>query len=85
MTDVTHATLIEDLLSIKHVYFQGASHQKVTHAILLTTLWGILKARNDLVFKKFHSSPIKVLEDLKALAFLWVKNRGFGSHLNWES
>lgn len=81
---VTHATTIEDLLSRKHNYFQRASHQKVFHAIFLTVLWGIWRAKNDLIFNKLHSSPSKVFEDIKTLTFLWIKSRVTGFLLNWE-
>ncbi|XP_076934348.1 uncharacterized protein LOC143600588 [Bidens hawaiensis] len=57
---------------------------KVFHAVCLVTLWCLWKARNDMVHNGSIVTVGSVVEEVKALSYLWVKNRSSGSTLSWS-
>lgn len=66
---------VRDILEI-HSYVNTSSlKREVIHAIVLTTIWCIWKARNDKVFTGKKVSVKEVIDDIRSLSFLWVKNR----------
>ncbi|KAL4572866.1 hypothetical protein LXL04_019654 [Taraxacum kok-saghyz] len=59
-------------------------HVNISHAVTLSALWAIWKARNERSFNNANSSPAKVLDDIKTNSFQWIKNRSKGFVLNWD-
>ncbi|XP_076936944.1 uncharacterized protein LOC143604309 [Bidens hawaiensis] len=60
---------------------------KAFHAVCLVTLWCLWKARKDMVHNGSIVTVGNVVEEVKALSYLWVKNRSSGSSLSrsdWE-
>ncbi|XP_021997739.1 uncharacterized protein LOC110894818 [Helianthus annuus] len=74
-----------DLLSL-HETCSGASSKKkkVLHAVILVTMWSLWKLRNETVFSQSNPNTTKILDEIKAMAFLWVKNRSKMVSLSWE-
>ncbi|XP_076907117.1 uncharacterized protein LOC143563469 [Bidens hawaiensis] len=57
---------------------------KVFHAICLTTLWCIWRARNEAVFEGKLVQLESVFGEIKGLNFLWLQNRAKKSSLSWN-
>ncbi|XP_076916199.1 uncharacterized protein LOC143575815 [Bidens hawaiensis] len=57
---------------------------KMFHAVCLVSVWCLWKARNDIVFNGMAVTAETVVGDIKALGYLWIKNRSGGSSLSWE-
>lgn len=59
--------------------------KNMTHAVIMSALWSIWRARNNMIFNKVTYSLVHVIKYIKTITFLWVKNRGKGISLNWVS
>ncbi|KAJ0442138.1 putative reverse transcriptase zinc-binding domain-containing protein [Helianthus annuus] len=75
---------VKDLLDLHSLGSASRKKRKAIHAIVLVTFWGIWKSRNEVIFRQGSPSIVKVLEEIKAMAFLWVKNRSKEAQLTWE-
>ena len=61
----------------------GKQARKVFKGIVWVTCWCIWKARND---KKFHGTevcPLKIVQSIKSIGFLWYSYRS-NRKLSWE-
>ncbi|XP_022024524.1 uncharacterized protein LOC110924846 [Helianthus annuus] len=74
---------IQDLLTL-HGLSSGSRRKKVIHAIVLVVLWCIWKTRNDIVFRNVVPNYARTLDEIKSMAFLWIKNRSKANSLSWE-
>ncbi|XP_076932415.1 uncharacterized protein LOC143597936 [Bidens hawaiensis] len=74
---------VRDVLEVyKHTKFSKRK-AKSFHAICLITLWCLWKARNDMVHDGVAVSIGSVIESIKLLSFLWIKNRSGGGEISW--
>ncbi|XP_035839068.1 uncharacterized protein LOC118486612 [Helianthus annuus] len=46
--------------------------------------WGIWRMRNEVIFRQGSPNTVKVLEEIKAMAYLWVKNRSKEAQFSWD-
>ncbi|KAF5810041.1 putative RNA-directed DNA polymerase [Helianthus annuus] len=75
---------LKDLLSL-HVSSSGSEKKrKALHAVVLVAIWNIWKTRNDVLFRHSNPNVVKVLDEIKAMAYLWIKNRSKGAVSTWE-
>ncbi|KAL8267528.1 hypothetical protein R6Q59_004872 [Mikania micrantha] len=75
---------VQDLLEI-YLHLQGEHRRKEAfHAVILTSIWCIWKLRNEKIFKGKRAAIPGLLEEIKPLSFLWVKNRARWNELTWE-
>ncbi|MFS7976006.1 hypothetical protein Hanom_Chr10g00887441 [Helianthus anomalus] len=66
---------VKDLLTL-HWFSPGSrKRKKALYAVILVGFWCIWKTRNEAVFGQGSPSITKVLDEVKSLAYLWVKNR----------
>ncbi|XP_022018936.1 uncharacterized protein LOC110918968 [Helianthus annuus] len=76
---------IKDLL-VLHGFSPGSRKRKKTlYAIILVAIWSIWKMRNEVTFGQAIPNTTKVLDEVKSMAFLWVKNRSKEVTLSWEN
>ncbi|XP_022003660.1 uncharacterized protein LOC110901119 [Helianthus annuus] len=75
---------LNDVLTLHETCSGSSTKKKVIHAVILVTIWSLWKLRNESVFR--HSLPhtTKILDEIKAMAYLWVKNRAKTVSLTWE-
>ncbi|XP_076925644.1 uncharacterized protein LOC143588558 [Bidens hawaiensis] len=57
---------------------------KFFHAVCLASLWCLWKARNEMVFNGHAVTVERMVGDIKALSFLWVKSRSGSVSLSWK-
>ncbi|KAL4584401.1 hypothetical protein LXL04_009002 [Taraxacum kok-saghyz] len=76
---------VEQLLNLTHSTCQSTKQKKLIHAVTLVTLWTIWKARNDQIFNNRRTTPCRIIEEIKAQSFLWIKNRGREIQMNWNT
>ncbi|XP_076925934.1 uncharacterized protein LOC143588928 [Bidens hawaiensis] len=70
---------IRDILEL-YKFIKGSKRQaKFFHAVYLVSVWCLWKARNDIVFNGMAVTAEIVVGNIKALGYLWVKNRSGGS------
>ncbi|XP_022003010.1 uncharacterized protein LOC110900427 [Helianthus annuus] len=78
------AFVIRDIFGL-HNFSPGSRKRKKTlQAISHIAIWSIRKTRNEVMFNNAQPNVIKVLEEVKSLGFLWVKNRSRELDLSWE-
>ncbi|XP_022040014.1 uncharacterized protein LOC110942548 [Helianthus annuus] len=75
---------IKDLLSLHEVSSGSSKKRKAVHAIVLVALWCIWKLRNEIVFRQGVPNYTNTLDDIKSMAYLWIKNRSKMGMLTWE-
>ncbi|XP_076930898.1 uncharacterized protein LOC143595865 [Bidens hawaiensis] len=72
------ASSVRDLLELYKFTKFPKRKAKAFHAVCMVTLWCLWKVRNDMVFGGLKISARSVVDEVKALSFLWVKNRSSG-------
>ncbi|KAJ0757712.1 putative RNA-directed DNA polymerase [Helianthus annuus] len=75
---------IKDLLTL-HGSRASSRMGKAIHAVVLVAFWSIWKMRNEVVFKQAVPNVAKSLDEIKSMAFLWVKSRSKVVSLTWEN
>ncbi|KAJ0845937.1 putative RNA-directed DNA polymerase [Helianthus annuus] len=75
---------ISDLLSPTGVPASSRKKWKAVHAIVLVTFWSLWKMRNESVYGQGVPNVTRIVDEIKAMAFLWVKNRSKLAALTWE-
>ncbi|XP_076893785.1 uncharacterized protein LOC143545875 [Bidens hawaiensis] len=79
-----YAFSVRDLVELYKYSSFPKDKAKVFHAVCLVSVWCIWKKRNALVH---NGTPVRVtdlVEEIKAMSFLWIKNRSKKSGLLWE-
>ncbi|XP_076882090.1 uncharacterized protein LOC143530431 [Bidens hawaiensis] len=79
-----YAFSVSDLLKVHKASILDRRKAKVLHAIILTTCWCIWKLRNELIFDNKSVNLSKIMEDIKALSYLWIKYRSPFSSISWK-
>ncbi|MFS8013371.1 hypothetical protein Hanom_Chr14g01332131 [Helianthus anomalus] len=64
-----HSTL-ETL--VYNCFMSRIKEKKAFHVVTLIIIW---RMRNEVEFKRTSNSASKVIEEVKTLGFLWIKNR----------
>ncbi|XP_021996413.1 uncharacterized protein LOC110893637 [Helianthus annuus] len=76
---------VNDLLDLHGAASRSRKKRKALHAVILVSIWSLWKLRNEAVFRQVNPSTTKVLDEIKAVAYLWVKNRSKMVALTWEN
>ncbi|XP_076907600.1 uncharacterized protein LOC143564109 [Bidens hawaiensis] len=79
-----YAFSVKDLLELHRYTRFPEKKAKAFNVVCLTTIWCIWSARNTLVFEGKPVNLNNVVGEIKALSFLWVKNRRRNTRLTWE-
>ncbi|KAJ0921865.1 putative reverse transcriptase zinc-binding domain-containing protein [Helianthus annuus] len=74
---------LNDVLFLHETCSSNSTKKKVIHAVILTTIWSLWKLRNDSVFNNSVPHTTKILDEIKAMAFLWVRNRAKMVSMTW--
>ncbi|XP_021971681.1 uncharacterized protein LOC110866838 [Helianthus annuus] len=74
----------EDVFEKIEGYNGSKEWKNVIKAIVMTTLWQIWKARNDVEFNEKERSVANIIDGIKELSFLWIKERAKMKNLVWE-
>ncbi|KAJ0480923.1 putative reverse transcriptase zinc-binding domain-containing protein [Helianthus annuus] len=74
---------IQDLLTL-HGSSSGSRRKKAILAIILVAFWCIWKTRNEIVFRQVVPNFARTLDEIKSMAFLWIKNRSKANSSTWE-
>ncbi|XP_021995756.1 uncharacterized protein LOC110892933 [Helianthus annuus] len=75
---------INGLLTLHETSSGSRKMRKALHAVALVTFWSLWKSRNEAVFGQIVPNSTKLLEEIKAMAYLWVKNRSRMATLSCE-
>ncbi|XP_076906324.1 uncharacterized protein LOC143562392 [Bidens hawaiensis] len=79
-----YAFSVKDLLELHRFTRFPKRKAKAFNVVCLMTIWCIWSARNALLFEGKPLNINNVVGEIKALSFLWVKNRGRNASLTWE-
>ncbi|KAJ0511624.1 putative RNA-directed DNA polymerase [Helianthus annuus] len=80
----TFAFSLKDILEA-HKAVHGSKKKKlVFNAIAQVVIWSVWRMRNEVLFGQASPSVSKVVEEVKSLTFLWIKNRSGSSNWSWN-
>ncbi|KAJ0888364.1 putative reverse transcriptase zinc-binding domain-containing protein [Helianthus annuus] len=79
------AFLLEDLLEVHDFSGLGVKLKDILKGIIMVGWWCIWKARNDRRFSNKQSSAASIVQDIKALGYLWYSNRSKNRDVSWEN
>ncbi|KAL8248807.1 hypothetical protein R6Q59_005675 [Mikania micrantha] len=80
-----YAFRIRDLLELPKNYKGNKTKKNLLHAVIITVVWCIWKIRNGIVHNGISPSIGSLVEEVKSLGFLWVKNRAKLDRLDWNN
>ncbi|XP_076914241.1 uncharacterized protein LOC143573177 [Bidens hawaiensis] len=80
----THYESVLDLMDLSKEHKGKKEVILIIQATSFIMCWMIWRTRNDRIFKNLPVSVGKVINDIKATSFLWVKHRMRRSSLDWE-
>ncbi|XP_076901327.1 uncharacterized protein LOC143555704 [Bidens hawaiensis] len=73
-----------DLLEFHKYALLSSRKAKTFHAVCLTTIWCLWCTRNRWVFERKSPNLRSTVAEIKALSYLWVKNRSKWPDLTWD-
>ncbi|XP_076887980.1 uncharacterized protein LOC143538276 [Bidens hawaiensis] len=74
----------QDVLDLHNFVPVPREKAKIFQAICLCTSWCLWKSRNALVHNGVRKSLNGLVEEVKVVSYLWVKNRGKKANISWE-
>ncbi|XP_076883544.1 uncharacterized protein LOC143532362 [Bidens hawaiensis] len=76
---------VSDLLGIHKSAMSGQRQRETLYAVVLTTFWSVWRARNEVVFNHKEPSVQAIVEEVKVMSFLWIRNRATMGNMIWEA
>ncbi|XP_035831833.1 uncharacterized protein LOC118480935 [Helianthus annuus] len=78
-----YALDVKDLVNM-HMHVNGPRKwQKAYYTVILTTIWSIWKCRNEVIFNQKELKTERLIEEIRTLSYLWVRNRSKSLGLTW--
>uniref|UniRef100_A0A251TXQ6 Putative RNA-directed DNA polymerase, eukaryota, Reverse transcriptase zinc-binding domain protein n=1 Tax=Helianthus annuus TaxID=4232 RepID=A0A251TXQ6_HELAN len=78
-----YALDVKDLVNM-HMHVNGPRKwQKAYYTVILTTIWSIWKCRNEVIFNQKEPKMERLIEEIRTLSYLWVRNRSKSLGLTW--
>jgi len=74
-----------DLLKIHDFASKDKTKKKIIQAIVYSTIWCVWKQRNEKIFKGTPTSVTATIGCIKAITFLWIRNRSKCLNIEWEN
>ena len=75
----------KDLLEAHNYVGLSGRTKDIFYGIIIIGCWSIWKARNNTKFQLKKAKMEEVIGEVKALGFLWAKNRAKLSSLSWSN
>ncbi|XP_076944465.1 uncharacterized protein LOC143615131 [Bidens hawaiensis] len=79
-----YAFRVRDLLELHKFSSIPKKKAKVFYAIMLVALWRLWKARNEVVHDGAVIHAARLVEEIKVISFLYVRNRAKITFVTWE-
>ncbi|PWA27333.1 reverse transcriptase domain, Reverse transcriptase zinc-binding domain protein [Artemisia annua] len=75
---------VRDLITLPKHLNMRKQESRTLHGIVLTTLWCIWSARNEMVFQRKFAKVVDVMAKIKASSYFWIKNRSKHKCIDWK-
>lgn len=79
------ATVKEIIAGAVNLNMGSKRKKKALLTIIYGAIWAIWRARNDRLFNSVYANPIKVVDAVKSMTFLWIKHRFGKVSLDWDN
>lgn len=75
---------VKDIVEVVTNSGWSKNKKEILYGILMVACWRIWKARNEKVFNQTTRNVVEIVSDVKALSYLWFRNRGRNSVVDWK-
>ncbi|KAM0053218.1 putative Ubiquitin-like domain-containing protein [Helianthus debilis subsp. tardiflorus] len=75
---------VVQLLETINSYKVQKNTKRAIYAVVAATCWNLWKMRNEIIFKQRAFSLTKLIGEIKAISYTWIKNRAELGELSWE-
>ncbi|KAM0026479.1 putative reverse transcriptase zinc-binding domain-containing protein [Helianthus debilis subsp. tardiflorus] len=79
------AFTVKDVIGFHNQIWGTRNWRKLVQSIIMVTLWGIWRARNDRVFNDKEPRVEEVKNEIRQLSFLWFKHRAKRPSVTWDN
>ncbi|KAJ0853546.1 putative RNA-directed DNA polymerase [Helianthus annuus] len=76
---------VVQLLEFIGSYKGGKKLNRAVYTVAAATCWNIWLMRNAVIFKSKPPDIAKLISDIKAISYTWIKNRAGLSDISWEN
>ncbi|KAK9063215.1 hypothetical protein SSX86_017085 [Deinandra increscens subsp. villosa] len=85
--NISHNLLfdIPDIFKIAESQALPKEPKHVLRGIIYTTIWMLWNERNERVFNDKKRQPIQLVENIKATAYFWIRNRSRWKSIDWKT
>ncbi|KAJ0473180.1 uncharacterized protein LOC110913778 [Helianthus annuus] len=73
----------KDLIMAHTEAYMDNKKNKAVQAIIFTVVWCLWKSRNEAMFDNKDVNAAKIKQEIKALGYLWIKNRSCCKTITW--
>ncbi|KAJ0467691.1 putative reverse transcriptase zinc-binding domain-containing protein [Helianthus annuus] len=74
----------KDLLEVHKYILGNKTKKKVIQSVIVVACWCLWKARNEIIFSNRPVKVEKIMGDVMAYSFLWIKSRAKNVELDWN-
>ncbi|KAI3763339.1 hypothetical protein L1987_53793 [Smallanthus sonchifolius] len=76
---------IPDLFQMSESQSLSKESKYILRGIVYTTIWMLWNERNERVFNDKKRKPIQIVENIKATAYFWIRNRSRWKSIDWKT
>ncbi|XP_076941489.1 uncharacterized protein LOC143611066 [Bidens hawaiensis] len=75
---------VRDILVLAKCLKKPKLNKRVAHCIVVTALWSMWNARNEMIFQDKEAKAYEVVSKIKSCSYFWIQNRSRFKSIEWS-